>query len=178
MHRAIGSLNRPGSRTAKETAMPRWRRPSWRFGRIARLRLLMGGAAIVCGACALIARAQAQFVNSPPPPPPPPPVFNPSIPYTVPQPSYRPISPTTPNAVGGVIPDYPVTRTARTYRQASAPATRSVRHRRRIVVPASYPVACGYYGCVRTYPWAFPCQYYSSYCYPYPYYRPYAWYRW
>ena len=23
-----------------------------------------------------------------------------------------------------------------------------------------------------------PCQYYSSYCYPYPYYRPYAWYRW
>jgi len=156
--------------------MPRWRRPSWRFGRIARLRLLMGGAAIVCGACALIARAQAQFVNSPPPPPPP--VFNPSIPYTVPQPSYRPISPTTPNAVGGVIPGYPVTRTARTYRQASAPATRSVRHRRRIVVPASYSVACGYYGCVRTYPWAFPCQYYSSYCYPYPYYRPYAWYRW
>lgn len=75
LHRVIRSLNRPGSRTAKETAVPRWRRSSWRFGRIARLRLLMG-AAIVCGACVLIARAQAQFVNSPPPPPPP--VFNPS----------------------------------------------------------------------------------------------------
>src|SRR5262249_22494981 len=156
-----------GSRTAKEaampTAMPTWRRSRRRFERMARLRLLMGGAAIVCGACVLIARAQAQFVNSPPPPPPP--VFNPSTPYTVPQPSYRPISPTTPSAAGGVIPDYPVARTAPTYRQASVPATRSVRHRRRIVVPASYPVACGYYGCVRTYPWAFPCQFYSSYCY-------------
>ena len=29
------------------------------------------------------------------------------------------------------------------------------------------PIACGYLGCVRTYPWAFPCQYYSSYCYLY-----------
>jgi hypothetical protein len=31
-----------------------------------------------------------------------------------------------------------------------------------------------YLGCVRTHPWAFPCQYYSRYCYPYGYSRPYA----
>ena len=28
------------------------------------------------------------------------------------------------------------------------------------------PIVCGYLGCVRTYPWAFPCQYYSRYCLP------------
>jgi hypothetical protein len=32
--------------------------------------------------------------------------------------------------------------------------------------------SCSYLGCVRTYPWAFPCQYYSRYCYPLGYYRP------
>ena len=37
------------------------------------------------------------------------------------------------------------------------------------------PIVCGYLGCVRTYPWAFPCQYYSRYCYPYDYYH--GWYR-
>ena len=36
------------------------------------------------------------------------------------------------------------------------------------------PIVCGYLGCVRTYPWAFPCQYYSSYCYLYG--PPYGWY--
>jgi hypothetical protein len=123
----------------------------------------------------LIAHAQAPFVNSPPPPPPP--VFNPSTPNTVPQPSYRPISPARPSAIPDIMPDYPVTPAARTYRRTSVAQTRPVHHRHRIVVPASYSVACGWAGCVRTYPWAFPCQYYSSYCYPYPYYRPYAWYR-
>jgi hypothetical protein len=36
------------------------------------------------------------------------------------------------------------------------------------------PIACGYLGGVRTYPWAFPCQYYSSHCYLYG--APYGWY--
>ncbi|HEX8808578.1 MAG TPA: hypothetical protein VF760_06250 [Xanthobacteraceae bacterium] len=44
----------------------------------------------------------------------------------------------------------------------------------KIVVRKS-PIVCGYLGCVRTYPWAFPCQYYSLYC-PYPYW-PNGWYR-
>ncbi len=39
----------------------------------------------------------------------------------------------------------------------------------KIVVRKS-PIVCGYLGCVRTYPWAYPCQYYSSYCYPYGWY--------
>ena len=37
-------------------------------------------------------------------------------------------------------------------------------------------LGCGYLGCVRLYPWAFPCQYYSAYCYPYGYYQRYGWY--
>src|SRR4029077_1258068 len=66
-----------------------------RFGRLALARLLVGGCAVVFGACVLIKHAQAQFVN--PPPPPPPPVFNPSSPNTVPQPSYTPLTPLTPS---------------------------------------------------------------------------------
>jgi hypothetical protein len=27
--------------------------------------------------------------------------------------------------------------------------------------------SCSQLGCVRTYSWAFPCQYYSRYCFPY-----------
>jgi hypothetical protein len=59
--------------------------PTRRFEQIALTQLSLSGCAIVFGACVLIARAQAQYV--PPPAPPPPPVFNPSSPYTVPQPS-------------------------------------------------------------------------------------------
>jgi hypothetical protein len=69
--------------------------PMRRFGRLALARLLVGGCAVVFGACVLIKHAQAQFVN--PPPPPPPPVFNPSSPNTVPQPSYTPLTPLTPS---------------------------------------------------------------------------------
>jgi hypothetical protein len=43
----------------------------------------------------------------------------------------------------------------------------------KIVVKKS-PIVCGYLGCVRTYPWTFPCQYYGSYCYLYG--PPYGWY--
>jgi len=72
--------------------------PTTRFERIALARLLAGGCAVIFGACVQIEHAQAQFAV----PPPPPPVFNPSPPNTtVPQPSYQPISPTTPSTVPG-----------------------------------------------------------------------------
>ena len=54
-------------------------------------------AAVVFGACVLMEHAQAQPGYVPPPTPLPPPVFNPSNPGTVPQPSYRPITPSTPS---------------------------------------------------------------------------------
>jgi hypothetical protein len=65
-----------------------------RFERIALAQLLVG-CAVVFGTCVLVENAQAQYV--PPPTPLPPPVFNPSSPNTVPQPSYKPITPTTPS---------------------------------------------------------------------------------
>ena len=58
--------------------------------------LFLSGCAIVFAATVMLERAQAQYV--PPPTPLPPPVFNPSSPYTVPQPTYRPIAPSTPSA--------------------------------------------------------------------------------
>jgi hypothetical protein len=154
--------------------------PTRKFGRTAVVRSLMGATAIAFGV--LIEPVQAQFVN--PPSPPPPPVFNPSTPNTVPQPSYRPITPTAP--ISPVTPtDVPAYQVAPTTTHARRPTsvveTRAVQHpRHRIVVRPrlkSYSVVCGYYGCVRTYPWAFPCQYYSSYCGPLVSYRPYGWYR-
>ena len=45
----------------------------------------------------LIEHAQAQPGYVPPPTPLPPPVFNPSSPNVVPQPSYRPLTPSTPS---------------------------------------------------------------------------------
>src|ERR1700720_2106376 len=72
--------------------------PTRRFEWIAPKQLLVGGCAVVFGACVLIEHPQAQPGYVPPPTPLPPPVFNPSSPSTVPQPSYRPITPTTPSA--------------------------------------------------------------------------------
>src|SRR5262249_13883924 len=77
---------------SKETVMP-----TRRFERITLVQMLAGGCAVMFGACVLIEHAQAQPGYVPPPRPLPPPVFNPSNPGTVPQPSYRPITPTTPN---------------------------------------------------------------------------------
>ena len=62
-------------------------------------QLLVSGCAVVFG---LIELAQAQPGYVPPPTPLPPPVLNPSNPGTVPQPSYRPITPTTPSTVPSV----------------------------------------------------------------------------
>jgi hypothetical protein len=70
-----------------------------RVKRIALTQLLVGGCAVMFGACLSVQQAQAQFIP-PPAPPPPPPVFNPSPPNTtVPQPSYTPLSPSTPSTV-------------------------------------------------------------------------------
>jgi hypothetical protein len=63
--------------------------PARRFERIA-LDLMLGGCAVMFGACVLIEHAQAQPGYVPPPTPLPPPILNPSNPGTVPQPSYQP----------------------------------------------------------------------------------------
>jgi hypothetical protein len=145
-----------GNRTspAKETAMP-----TRRFERITLAQLLLSGCAVVFGACVLIEQARAQYV--PPPTPLPPPVFNPSSPYTVPQPSYRPIAPAIPSAVPGyVVTSPPVSErpprtAARSHRRTSVAKTRSAHHRARSVIvrpgPESYssyysPFGYGY-GC-------------------------------
>ena len=71
--------------------------PTRRFKRIALAQLLPSGCAVMFGVCILIEHAQAQPGYVPPPTPLPPPVLNPSNPGTVPQPSYRPITPTVPS---------------------------------------------------------------------------------
>jgi hypothetical protein len=68
-----------------------------RYERVALTKLIMVGCAAFFGACACAYSQQpGEFV-----PPPPPPVFNPSSPYTVPQPSYKPVSPETPSTFPG-----------------------------------------------------------------------------
>jgi hypothetical protein len=149
---------------SKEAAMP-----ARKFERIALAQLLLSGCAVMFGACVLIEHAQAQPGYVPRPTPLPPPVLNPSSPYTVPQPRYQPITPTTPSTVPNSEVRSPVSEeapstTARSEREASITKTRSVhRHHRGRSTLVTY--SCGYLGCVRTYAWAFPCQYYSRYCY-------------
>jgi|SRR4029077_16109672 len=144
--------------------------PARRFQRIARALLLV----VVFSTCVLIEHPQAQPGYVPPPTPLPPPVFNPSNPGTAPQPSYRPITPTTPSvtpSTPSTVPSTEVTsptneesqRTAARSEQTSVTKTRSVHHHRWRSTLVTY--SCGYLGCVRAYPWAFPCQYYSRYCY-------------
>jgi hypothetical protein len=71
--------------------------PTRRFKRIALAQFVLSGCAVMFGAYVLIEDAQAQPGYVPPPTPLPPPVLNPSNPGTVPQPSYRPITPSTPS---------------------------------------------------------------------------------
>jgi hypothetical protein len=153
--------------------------PTRRFEWMALAQLLVGGCAVVFGTCVLIEHPQAQPGYGPPPTPLPPPVLNPSSPYTVPQPRYQPITPTTPSttpSTPSTVPSSEVTSpvseeapstTARSDQEEPVAKTRSVHHYRRRSAPVSY--RCGWFGCVRTYAWAFPCQYYSTYCYPYGY---------
>jgi hypothetical protein len=145
--------------------------PMRRFERIA-LELMLSGCAVMFGAC-VFAQAQPGYV--PPPTPLPPPVLNPSNPGTVPQPSYRPITPSTPSIAPTIPSTVPANEerprtTARSERQATVEKPRSVHHYRHY--HRGSPVvtySCGSLGCARTYAWAFPCQYYSRYCYPYGY---------
>jgi len=166
--------------------------PTRRFERIALVQMLAGGCAVMFGACVLIEHAQAQPGYVPPPTPLPPPVFNPSNPGTVPQPSYRPITPSTPSTVPSIPSDVPssevtppaneepASTTARSEQEATSRTIHHHHHHRGhyIVVGGSSlgSYSCGYLGCVRLYPWAFPCQYYSAYCYPYGDYQRYGWY--
>jgi len=150
--------------------------PTRRFERIALAQLLVGGCAVFF-ACVLIEHAQAQPGFVPRVPPPPPPVFNPSSPNTVPQPSYTPSTPSTPStspSTPSTVPsgevtspahEEPPSTTARSEQPTSVAKTRSIHHHRGRSTLVTY--SCGYLGCVRTYPWAFPCHYYSRYCYPY-----------
>jgi hypothetical protein len=143
-----------------------------RVKRINLTQQLVRGCAVMFGACLLIQQAQAQFIP-PPAPPPPPPVFNPSPPNTtVPQPSYTPLSPTTPSTVPESIapestvpgPDVtsPVNENPPRYnvqsgRRTSVAKTRSVHHHRvRFAGPTlGYPRYCGDSPCVRIRPSAF-----------------------
>ena len=158
--------------------------PTRRFEREALGRLLVGGCAVAFCACVLIEHAQAQPGYVPPSPPPPPPVFNPSSPYTVPQPSYTPLAPSTPSTTPSIPSDEvtsptiprrevtsppneePASTTAQSERTSVA-KTRSVHHHHRgrhSVEPTLGSFYCPYGWCVRISP-------------PYAYSQRYGWYR-
>jgi hypothetical protein len=134
--------------------------PARRFERI-RLELLLSGCAVMFGAYILIEHAQAQPGYVPPPTPLPPPVLNPSNPNTVPQPSYRPITPTTPSTTPSIpttVPSGEVrspvsegapSTTARSERETSITRTRSVHHHHRGAGPTLGSFYCPYGWCVR-----------------------------
>ena len=116
-----------------------------KFGRRIFSRCLVVGYATLIAGVLNLAQAQQQFVPPPPPPapPPPPPVFNPSPSNTtVPQPSYKPISPTTPSAVPESSVTSPVNErlphsAARTHERTSVAKT--VHHRGRSIVAGPTP---------------------------------------
>ena len=126
---------------SKETAMP--------TRRFERAQLLIVGCAVMFFSCVLIEHAQAQPGYVPPPTPLPPPVFNPSSPYTVPQPSYRPITPSTPTP--SIVPSDEVTSptvrrgevTSPAYEEAPRRTARSHPRRRAPVGSAYSPIVIG-----------------------------------
>jgi hypothetical protein len=152
--------------------------PTRRFERIALALVLLGG--WVFGDCGRIEHAQAQQPSAPAAPPPTPPTqsptVNPSNPTTVQQPSYRPVSPSTPStttSTPSTVPsgqstapanEQPASTTTPSEQKTSVAKKRAVHHYRRRPTVLTY--SCGHSGCVRTYSWAFPCQYYSRYCSP------------
>ena len=160
-----------------------------RFERTALTQFLVAVCGVVFGAFVLIKHAQAQPGFVPPSPPPPPPVFNPSSPYTVPQPSYTPLAPSTPSttpSIPSTIPEGEVTSPTIPRRKVTSPANeepasttaqserttvakkRSVHHRHRgssiSVEPTLGSFYCPYGWCVRISP-------------PYAYSQRYGWYR-
>jgi hypothetical protein len=160
--------------------------PRRRFERIGLAQLLTSRCAVVLGACVLFGHAQAQQPSVPtgpvPAPPTQSPVVNPSNPGTAQQPSYTPLQSSTPSTTpstpsgapsGELTPGHEATpsTTVRSERSTSAANTRPIHHhyyyhhhRGRLPLET---YSCSHLGCVRTYAWAFPCQYYSRYCYPY-----------
>ena len=149
--------------------------PRRKFTRMTAAQFLLSGCVVAFGV--VMAHAQGQQFAPPAPPPTTPtqaPVVNPSSPYTVPQPSYTPLAPSAPGTaptIPSTVPSAAVTspaneespiETAQSEQPVSAAKARSLhRHRARSTL-VTY--SCGSLGCVRTYPWAFPCQYYSRYC--------------
>jgi hypothetical protein len=152
-----------------------------KFERVVLAQIFVGGYAVAFSACALIELAQAQPGYVPPPTPLPPPVLNPSNPGTVPQPSYRPITPSTPSttpSTQSTVPSSEVTppaneehpSTTAQSEQPSVAKTHTVHHHYRGrylgVGPSLGSFDCSYFSwCVRISPPS------------YAYYRPYGWYR-
>src|SRR5262249_8738518 len=138
--------------------------PTRRFERIALGQTLVCGCAVAFSACILIEHAQAQPGYVPPPTPLPPPVLNPSSPNVVPQPRYRPLTPSTPSTVPSseVTPPanevHPSTPTQS--EQPSAEKTQTVRHHHHYrgyyegPGPSLGSFDCSYFGgwCVRISP--------------------------
>ncbi len=157
-------------------------------------QLLISGCAIVFGACIPHEVAQAQQsapTSSAPAPGPAPtmptrsPTLNPSNPTTAQQPSYRSLLPstpiTTPSTPGTSSTAPSSARRAASSADTATPAndegaattvhsgrrvskTRAIHHH--LYRPALVTYGCSHLGCVRTYAWAFPCQYFSRYCGP------------
>ena len=132
-----------------------------RFEQIALAQILAGGCAVVFSACVLIEHAQAQPGYVPPPTPAPPPVLNPSSPNVVPQPSYRPLTPSTPSTTPSTpsnVPSTEVTPPANeehpstTTQSEPEATTRTVHHRhhhRGRFAGLTWPYYCGSSPCVR-----------------------------
>jgi hypothetical protein len=161
----------------KETAMP-----TGRFERMALAQLLVAGCAIAVSVCDLIEPAQAQATYVPPPPTQSP-TLNPSNPGTLPQPSYRPITPSTPSITPTTPSTVPSTelapraneeRPSSTARSEQTPETRTV-HRHR------YHHYRSYYAGPGPSLGSFDCSYFGGWCVrispPYAPYRRYGWYR-
>jgi hypothetical protein len=134
-----------------------------RFEPIALTQLLLGGCVVLVAASLLVRPAHTQPGVSYPNPPTQS-VSVPSSAYTVPQQASTPLPYAPPSSAPAHMLTSPmsVPRTAAAaYGGGYVVETRPNRHR----MLESYSAACGYLGCVRTYSWAFPCQYYSRYCY-------------
>jgi hypothetical protein len=136
--------------------------PTSRFERTTLAQILVAGCAVAFSACVLIEHAQAQPGYVPPPPPLPPPTLNPSNPGTVPQPSYKPITPSTPSttpSTPSTVPSVEVTPPANeehpnTTAQSEQPSVHSVHHHhhRGRFAGLTWPYYCGSSPCVRIYP--------------------------
>jgi hypothetical protein len=138
--------------------------PTSRFEQRALAQILLGGCAVAFSACILAEHAQAQPGYVPPPTPLPPPVLNPSNPGTVPQPSYRPVTPSTPGispTIPSTVPSVEATppaneEPASTTARSEQPSVHSVHHHHRgRFAGYTWPYYCGSSPCVRIHPRAF-----------------------